>query len=233
MEDTEYWYKSEATNWNSSRRYSNFHYDPQITDHEGIKLNFVKFEGDWSEELANTVYDRRAPWNLDELLVKNVHQEYIELGLDRMRLQSMRCVPTKETHPKIWSMVEATGLKDPLAMIMGQKPGEMQTTHLDVICCNATGERELTESMDDVEFDDTSARFFITLTDWKWGQFVHMGNYTWSQWKAGDTMLFDWKNLPHSTANAGLILRPLLKVTGTITPEWEEFIKNDNKVIQV
>jgi hypothetical protein len=46
-------------------------------------------------------------------------------------------------------------------------------------------------------------------------------------------MLFDWKNLPHSTANAGLILRPLLKVTGTITPEWEEFIKNDNKVLQV
>jgi hypothetical protein len=233
MEDTEYWFESENVNWNNSRKYSNYHFDPQSTDHDGIKLNFAKFEGDWSEELANTVYARQPPGNLDELLTRNLHQEYIELGVDLMKMLSMRCVPTKETHPKIWSMVEETGLKDPLAMIITQRPGEMNMTHLDVICCNATGEREQTQSMEEVEFDNTSARFFIALTDWKWGQFIHMGNYTWSQWQAGDTMLFDWKNLPHSTANAGLIPRPLLKVTGTITPEWEEFIKNDNKVIQV
>ena len=46
-------------------------------------------------------------------------------------------------------------------------------------------------------------RFFIALEDWKWGHFFQVGNFNWHQWKAGDTLWYDWRHMPHSTANAG------------------------------
>jgi len=234
MQDTKHWFKSQNAGWNHRRKNSEWHFDPQQDDAniKDIKVNFVKYIGDWSEELANTEYTDAPPVNLDEYLTRNSIQEYLELGLDYKKTLSQRKILSKESHPKIYSMIEKSGLKDVYAMIIAQRPGEMQVCHIDTICCNNV-DRHCVTSYDAVNQDQDSVRFFIALEDWQWGQFVQMGNFIWKQWKAGDTMWFNWRDLPHATANAGHKMRPMLKVTGKRTPEWEEFLKNNGTKIEV
>ena len=46
------------------------------------------------------------------------------------------------------------------------------------------------------------------------------------QWHAGDILTFDWPNIPHCTANASLLPRPLLQVTGVVTETTEAMLTN-------
>jgi hypothetical protein len=68
-------------------------------------------------------------------------------------------------------------------------------------------------------------RYFIQLTNWQPGQFWEYGNFHWNQWRAGSVTSFDWKNLPHSTANAGFHPRVTLQLTGIITEKTQEFLR--------
>ena len=60
-----------------------------------------------------------------------------------------------------------------------------------------------------------------------------MGNYNWSNWKAGDVMWFDWYDMPHASANASFFARPMLKLTGYTTPEFEALLAGDGKTIEI
>jgi hypothetical protein len=64
----------------------------------------------------------------------------------------------------------------------------------------------------------------IMLADWEPGQFYSYGNYTYSQWRAGDVHIFDWANVPHATANASRSMRPVLQVTGLKTNRTRELL---------
>jgi hypothetical protein len=64
----------------------------------------------------------------------------------------------------------------------------------------------------------------IQLTDWDQGHFSQYGNFTYQGWKAGDIHTFDWHNVPHSSANAGLTPRVSLLTTGTLTTKTIEFL---------
>jgi hypothetical protein len=75
--------------------------------------------------------------------------------------------------------------------------------------------------------DDPSKvmRIFIALTDWEPGQFWEYGNYHHNHWRAGDVTCFDWQNVPHSTANAGFHPRVTLQLTGIVTDQTREFLR--------
>jgi hypothetical protein len=74
-------------------------------------------------------------------------------------------------------------------------------------------------------------RMSIMLEDWKPGQFYQYGNHTYTGWKAGEAHIFDWANVPHSTANASMYARPLLQVTGLKTKKTRELINNGSSDI--
>jgi hypothetical protein len=74
------------------------------------------------------------------------------------------------------------------------------------------------------EDPDRVIRIFVQLTDWRPGQFYQFGNWNWTQWRAGDMATFDWKNIPHSTANAGYDPRVTLQLTGIKTPTTEQLL---------
>jgi hypothetical protein len=43
-------------------------------------------------------------------------------------------------------------------------------------------------------------------------------------WAAGEVTTFDWLNVPHCTANAGLSPRVTLQITGIRTEQTEDFL---------
>lgn len=57
-------------------------------------------------------------------------------------------------------------------------------------------------------------RVFVALRDWDDGHIFQMGTQQWAGWKKGDVIDFNWRGVPHSTANAGFTDRAFLKVSG-------------------
>ena len=64
------------------------------------------------------------------------------------------------------------------------------------------------------------------LQDWEPGQFLMYGNQQFDRWRAGDVHKFDWQNLPHATANASNLPRPMLVITGVKTHTTREILSN-------
>ena len=163
--------------------------------------------------------------DLSEPLQRLGIQEHINLNVDT-RIEGVRATVDPASHKIIYKIVSELGMADPYAQIIHQKPGEMFTLHMDVIACDP-------RSMDEANKDETNVRMFVALEDWCWGQYLLMGNFHWTNWKAGDTLWFRWQDLPHASANAGHTPRSMLKVTGKTTDTFRELLKQDGKVIDV
>ena len=56
-------------------------------------------------------------------------------------------------------------------------------------------------------------KVMIPLADWHYGQMFQLGMKFWDNWHAGDMVVFDWQNLPHSTANASFYDRPMARIS--------------------
>ena len=117
-----------------------------------------------------------------------------------------------EVPHNIRSIAESFCLEEMMARIHVQHPGQVWNLHMDKL------EKWCPENPDLVE------RYMIQLTDWQLGQFWSYGNYNYCQWRAGDVTTFNWKDIPHSTANASHYPRVTLQVTGIKTPRTEHFI---------
>jgi hypothetical protein len=93
-----------------------------------------------------------------------------------------------------------------------QWPGQVWTRHID--------------KLDKFCPEDPSRvmRIMIQLTDWQPGQFWEFGNYQYRGWRAGDVTTFDWRNVPHCTANAGHHPRVTLQLTGARTAGTEKYL---------
>ena len=68
------------------------------------------------------------------------------------------------------------------------------------------------------------------LTDWQQGHFFQFGNFPYQQWRAGDIHTFEYKHVPHYTANCGITPRVTLFTTGIITKKTREFLKMAKEV---
>lgn len=110
------------------------------------------------------------------------------------------------------------GLEDCMNRIHVQRPGEVWNLHLDKL------EKWCPHNPDSV------IRLQLQLTDWEPGHFWSYGNYLHQGWRAGDLTTFDWQNIPHSTANAGLNPRVTFQMTGVITEQTRTFLHRLSQV---
>jgi hypothetical protein len=94
-----------------------------------------------------------------------------------------------------------------------QLPGQVWNLHIDKLQKWSKGDPKKVK------------RIIVHLTPWEPGHFWHYGNYTHSHWQVGDVHTFDWMQVPHSTANAGLFPRLNLQITGLATENTERFLK--------
>ncbi|CAB5221244.1 hypothetical protein UFOVP247_117 [uncultured Caudovirales phage] len=124
------------------------------------------------------------------------------------------------------------GLEESTIKFHNQTTGQMLHTHMD----NFAGRPERENSFKVTDFDenpDIIRRFAIMLDDWKLGQIFQLGNANFTQWAAGDCITWEWRDMPHSTANMGWWDRPMLQITGYTTPRTYEVMNLNHLVVKL
>jgi hypothetical protein len=122
---------------------------------------------------------------------------------------------TRDIGPQMQRMIDILGMENPRHKLHIQLTGESVAMHLDK-------HYEAEEKHDGKEV----RRFLIALADWEPGQFVVFGNQICERWVAGSILTFEWKDMPHGTANASLHKRPFLSVVGSVTDKTRDFVEN-------
>lgn len=118
------------------------------------------------------------------------------------------------SYDSIQSTIQLLGLENSKSRIHIQMPGQAFNWHFDTL-------DQIYPSVDPTRL----IRMTVMLEDWIPGQYYIYGTYTYQNWKAGDVNWFKWMDLPHGTANASLVPRCSLIVTGIKTDITEQLIK--------
>lgn len=117
-----------------------------------------------------------------------------------------------DNHAVVCKILDLIGMDNCDVRFNLQKTGHLLVTHLDYLDGFQRG-------------DWPGRRFVIMLSDWQWGQVFQIGNANWSQWRAGDCITWEYRDMPHSTANMGWWPRPMLQISGTMTAKTEDFLQ--------
>lgn len=200
-----------TSNWDITKARSQYHFDTRTMDPRWDAVKLVKQLPDtWAAELQAAI-DASHPvtWRTrgrvnDPLQRKSEEYDQEEYDLERIGMPKDYVVTNLNYNlsPELQRIANSFDLDNVMARLHVQWPGQVWNLHLDKL------EKWMPADPTRVE------RYFIQLTDWQQGHFWNFGNYTWQGWRAGDVVTFDWLNVPHSTANAGLTPRVTLQVTG-------------------
>jgi hypothetical protein len=207
------------SSWDETKKRSQYHFDNKKFDSAQdrvIRLGLIK--PCWQQELSDIIENSRsATWRTRgaagksrpeaELAAEEYDLEREGYGADYVITNLNWSIP-----PVLQRIAEQFALDDVMVRIHVQQPGQVWNYHLDKL--------EKWNPQD----PDSVLRVQIQLTDWQPGQFWNYGNYCHSMWIAGDVTTFDWKNIPHATANASHHPRVTLQVTGVITAETRKFL---------
>lgn len=197
--------------WEITKQRSEYHFDNSLMDPRWDTVTLVKqIENTWASELQAAI-DASHPvtWRTrgnatDPLQRKSEEYDQEEYDLERIGMSKDAVVTNLNYNltPELKKIADSFGLDNAMARLHVQWPGQVWNLHLDKL------EKWMPADPSRVE------RYFVQLTDWEPGHFWSFGNYTWQNWAAGDVVTFDWKNVPHSTANASHTPRVTLQVTG-------------------
>lgn len=211
------------SNWEISKAKSTYHFDPKVKDSAQDVLQYLgHITPDWHDVVDDIVNNAKpATWATRGYKGEGVPPPREDLASEEYDLERFGYGKDYTiTHigweiPKVLDKyIDAIALDGCMARLHIQKPGEVWNLHLDKL-----GKWAPTDP-------DSVMRIFIQLTDWQPGQFWEYGNYHWNQWRAGDVSTFDWQNIPHSTANAGMHARVTLQLTGVKTGKTYDYLAN-------
>jgi hypothetical protein len=211
------------SNWEQSKLKSNYHFDPTHKDEfQDVVYYLGHIEPTWTSELDEIVTKSRpATWATRGYKGEGVPPPREDLASEEYDLEKFGYGKDYTITHLNWTIpsvlqkhIDEFGLADCMARLHIQKPGELWNLHLDKLGKWAPNNPE------------SVMRIFIQLTDWQPGQFWEFGNYHWNQWRAGDVVSFDWQNMPHCTANAGMHNRMTLQITGVKTEKTYEYLAN-------
>ena len=115
------------------------------------------------------------------------------------------------TDPKAQALAEGLfGLYDYELKLHSQVCGQLLHMHMD----NFAARLDRQNSFDELDYDVDPKkvhRFVVFLNDWSMGQIWHQGTATYTHWKAGDIISWQWQDYPHGTANMGWDTRYILQ----------------------
>ena len=201
------------TNWELGKELSNYHFDKSIKDTDSYEI-CGRFVGDWKNELEeayNTIFDVTWAGRWADLgkkdprgnLAENEIKDIVDAGGDPEQIMYQG---SYNIGPVMQKMIDILGMDNSRHKLHIQYTGEMVSMHMDKHYELEGGE---------------ARRFLIALEDWEPGQFMMFGNQVCERWTAGDIITWEWKDIPHATANASLHKRPMLAVTGVVTEQTE------------
>lgn len=209
------------SNWELTKQRSQYHFDTHTIDPRWDTVQLLgHVTPNWSAELAEAVtasqpvtWRTRGRPNDAKVRTSEEHdrEEYDlqSYGMDKNYVVSNL---NYAVAPVFQQLADQFALEDSMCRIHVQYPGQVWNLHLDKL------EKWMPTDPDRV------VRYFVQLTDWQQGHFWNYGNYAWQGWQAGCVTTFDWKNVPHCTANAGHVPRATLQITGIKTSNTDEFL---------
>lgn len=209
------------SNWESGKERSNYHFNYDIKDAPEDVFHYLgRIAPDWNLAVDDIIEQSKpATWATRGYKGEGVAPPREDLASEEYDLERFGYGKDYtithlnwEIPPVLQKYVDDFGLDDCMARIHVQKPGEVWNLHIDKLSkwCPEDPSRVM--------------RIFIQLTRWYPGQFWEFGNYHWNQWRAGDVVTFDWQDIPHCTANAGLESRVTLQLTGIRTDKTNDFL---------
>jgi hypothetical protein len=208
------------SSWDETQKRTRYHFDNKKIDPQyDTVINLGQFVPCWQSELDTIVkQSQSATWRTrgqagntrpeEELAAEEYDLERAGYGRNYEITNLNWDIP-----PVLQRIADLFALDDAMVRIHVQMPGQVWNLHLDKL-----------EKWNPAD-PDSVLRVQIQLTDWSPGQFWSYGNYQHSMWLAGDVTTFDWQNVPHSTANAGLEPRVTLQVTGVKTEQTRNFLR--------
>jgi hypothetical protein len=214
------------SNWEIQKLKSNYHFKNDTIDSEVDKIeNIGRFIGDWSEEIEGAIknskpvsWRNRSKTGNPNSLVDAEEHDLRKIGADVNMIVSNL---NYNLSPIFQKMVDIIGLGNAESRVHVQWPGQVFVKHIDKL------EKFYPKDPSKV------SRIMILLTDYDQGHFNQYGNFMHQFWKSGDIVSFDWMNLPHSSANAGLSPRVSLLTTGVITETTKQFFKEAKNGINI
>ena len=213
------------SNWDTLRARSTYHFKPGQKDNpRDVVTSLGHITPTWQADLAGIVSNAKpATWATRGYKGEGIEAPAEDLAAEEYDLMShgmSRDLPITHLNWRIPESLQKIsdnfGLKDCMARIHVQQPGEVWNLHIDKLQKWAP------------DAPESVIRIMIQLTDWQPGQFWEYGNYHWNQWRAGDVSTFDWANIPHSTANAGHHPRVTLQLTGIRTKQTDDHLATLN-----
>jgi len=204
------------------REISQYHFDNDTIDPRwDTVIQLGKIAPNWDDELEQILTESKpANWETrgfkgEGVFVPKPELEDEEYDLERVGIDPKVIITDLawQLGPKLQAISDNFGLQDCMNRIHVQRPGQLWHLHIDKLY------KWFPEKPERV------LRVFIALTDWQPGQFWEYGNFVHRNWKAGDVTTFDWRNVPHSTANAGFHPRATLQITGVMTDKTDAYLK--------
>jgi hypothetical protein len=214
------------SSWDQTRATSVYHFDPTAHDARWDTVTGLgRFAPCWQDELSAIIENSQpATWATRGYKRADTEVPSEDLQAEQYDLERVGVDPGMTiTHlnwqipPVLQQISDLFAMQDTMNRIHVQLPGELWNLHLDKL------QKWCPEDPDQV------LRVFVQLTDWQPGQFWEYGNYQYRGWHAGDVTTFDWQHVPHSTANAGHHPRVTFQITGVITSQTQEFLKQLKK----
>jgi hypothetical protein len=206
--------------WDIIKQRSNYHFDNFRLDPEQDKVTFLgNIDPFWQDELDSAMkLAQPKTWRTrgkegNERSSEEYDQEDYDLeqfGYGKDHIVSDLTWEVPETFKRLQLRFAMDNSKMRLHV---QRPGQVWNLHLDKL------EKWNPEDPSKV------MRVMIPLNNYEPGHFFSYGNYVHTQWHAGDVYTFDWQNIPHSTANAGHVPRITLQLTGVVTDQTREFLR--------
>lgn len=233
---------TEIQEWNGSRweftkSQSNWHFDttrPPMPGKDSY-TNVCIFDADFNDAIAQcTPRAKASSWSTRN----NFNKEIAEKGLytasaEEQDLINAGANPAQEVFNRtaaedielFQKISDWLGMKDSMIKFHNQTTGQMLHTHMDNFA--ARPERENSFKVTEIDKNpDIMRRFAIMLDNWKLGQIFQLGNANFTQWRAGQCITWEWKDIPHSTANMGWWDRPMLQITGYVTERTKYVLDN-------
>ena len=211
---------TEQSSWKLTKQHSGYHFDNFKFDPDQDKVTTLgNIDPFWKEELDTTIeLARPKTWRTrgkegnerpdEEYDQEDYDLEQFGYGKDHVVSDLTWEVPSTFDKIAVWF-----GMDNCKMRLHVQRPGQVWNLHLDKL------EKWNPEDPSKV------MRIMIALNDWEPGHFFSYGNYMHSGWHAGDVTTFDWRNLPHATANAGHGPRITLQMTGVVTDQTQNFLR--------
>ena len=211
-----------TSSWEETARRSRYHFDKTRIDPRWdtvIGLGYLDPDL-WQDDINDILKNAEpATWRTRGYREKGAEIPSPDLEAEENDLRLIQADPEMIISNIGWDLPRSLkGIADNFALensmnrLHVQWPGQVWTRHIDKL------DQFSPDSPKEV------VRIMIQLSDWQPGHFWEFGNYHWRGWRAGDVVTFDWRNVPHCTANAGHLPRVTLQLTGVRTAGTEKYL---------